>query len=244
MSIIYNRANPLIEGWNTETPLTFLCNGKAYKLTVYPELGGLNTRCALMITMFLQFQFKDGDGGNWAPLEKQNFIEGFRLAVREIWGDRFVITSASPDIAPLYRQVHVGFNFSHMVDGWSLKEDFEVVVTKILPGTIQISSCNYTLGNTYLDTEDLTPIAKGAAMGQRAAAHEFGHMLGLRDEYPDARANLNHIADTDSVMHSGEVVRQRHYALFAEWLNRKFRTLGVQTGFRVNGIIDLSNALL
>ena len=44
-------------------------------------------------------------------------------------------------------------------------------------------------------------------------------MLGLRDEYAEAKDNAYHTGDLDSVMNSGEVVRERHYAPFADWLS-------------------------
>ncbi|MFW5701773.1 MAG: hypothetical protein ACOCX7_02370 [Bacteroidota bacterium] len=57
------------------------------------------------------------------------------------------------------------------------------------------------------------------------AAHEFGHMMGLKDEYPDpANAPERVAGDTDSIMRdSGSgVAKSSHYGFIRDWVNSKF----------------------
>ncbi len=53
----------------------------------------------------------------------------------------------------------------------------------ITAGSFRASYVAYKKGQVTLDSEDLVPVNKGAKTPQRGAVHEFGHMLGLDDEY-------------------------------------------------------------
>ena len=87
-------------------------------------------------------------------------------------------------------------------------------------------------GSVELNSLDLTPSTPfGAARTRRTAVHEFGHMLGYRDEYPPlptaTAADLAlftklHAGDVDSIMYFGETIRDRHYTLFADWVSRQW----------------------
>jgi hypothetical protein len=105
----------------------------------------------------------------------------------------------------------------------------------------------FTNGRANLDSLDLLPTP---GLIQHAAAHEFGHMLGYRDEYPlDAKydPNPNWLKDTDSIMNIGETVQERHYVFFADWLSKQWMASGkgrFQVAWKVNGKTDLVNAWL
>jgi hypothetical protein len=103
-----------------------------------------------------------------------------------------------------------------------------------------------------LDNFDLTPaVAAGSAMlgatfKRRAVIHEFGHMLGFQDEYPDPKTgkflkNASHAGERDSIMYWEDTVYPRHYVLFADWLSLRFRQ---PHDWKVNGTVDMTNALL
>jgi hypothetical protein len=150
-------------------------------------------------------------------------------------------------VEPL-RNVGVVFDFPYFIDGWHASDDFELSVEKIESGGFETSCVRYHLGNSSLDSEDIIPVNKGASMRQRGAVHEFGHMLGLRDEYASADDNMDHTGDLDSVMNSGEVVRERHYAPFAGWLTFQSSTIAhllrSPIDYKVNGTTNLANAAL
>jgi hypothetical protein len=103
-------------------------------------------------------------------------------------------------------------------------------------------------GKTTLDSLDFRPENKGGPHTQRGAVHEFGHMLGHRDEYPEAKVGLPWEADKDAVMNAGEQIRKRHYAMFAAWLTREYRDLAIKykqaTVWKVEGDTDIYNANL
>lgn len=59
-----------------------------------------------------------------------------------------------------------------------------------------------------------------------SAAHEFGHLLGMKDEYPDEscpRRSLPTGETPPSIMDDSQIgeVKRRHYQPFADWLSRK-----------------------
>jgi hypothetical protein len=55
-----------------------------------------------------------------------------------------------------------------------------------------------------------------------AAAHEYGHMIGLKDEYPDDDCLKRTVSDNSIMKTSSSGVPQpRHYEKFAEWISRR-----------------------
>lgn len=69
-----------------------------------------------------------------------------------------------------------------------------------------------------MDSLDLKLIRKKGGKFQRGAVHEFGHMLGLSDEY---FKSSKFSKDYKSVMNSGEKVYSRHDMPYMKWLNAK-----------------------
>lgn len=248
MALVYDSSRTLLEGQNIRPPLGTFFNGKSYWMKVHPELGN-SSRSVLVVKMILQFQFNSGSGGSWTQGEKDAFAHGFVNAVVSVWSEKFRITTTSDVPVEALRDVGVVFNLSYYIDGWHLDDDFELSVEKIPSGGSNVSCVRYNIGNSSLDSEDLTAVQKvGGRMLQRGAVHEFGHMLGLRDEYAAANDNMNHVGDVNSVMNVGEIVRERHYAPFAGWLTEKFATAAhlsrSQIDYKVNGTTNMANAAL
>lgn len=72
---------------------------------------------------------------------------------------------------------------------------------------------------TLADTHD-APVNMGTQTQQRIA-HEFGHTLGITDEYLGwAALGFGH-SDQTSIMHSGDDVRPRHYQHFADLISNE-----------------------
>jgi hypothetical protein len=63
-----------------------------------------------------------------------------------------------------------------------------------------------------LDSND--DLLKPGGRRQTAMIHEFGHMLGLSDEYA---SGSSHYADKNSVMNLGTELRERHLKHFVDW---------------------------
>jgi hypothetical protein len=65
----------------------------------------------------------------------------------------------------------------------------------------------------------------GGSKPRRSIVHEFGHMLGYRDEYRNSeRGTTAYLGDSESMMHFGETVRERHYVFFADWMTNKLKS--------------------
>jgi hypothetical protein len=245
--LLPNRAQTVKRGTNVTTPLGILLWGDAYRLSLCPELGS-STRAVLLISMTLQYQFEDGDALSWSGTEKANWVRDSTGAIKSVWNNKFRIKTPSGVPASSYRDVGVQFDFKTYIDGYHIDDDYELGVKKIKPGTFRGSSCHYKLGNATLDSEDIVGTNKGGSMKQRGVVHEFGHMLGLRDEYADAHDNTHWTGDADSIMHSGELVRERHYVPFATWITEQFATAAhlarSPIDYKVSGTWDKHNAKL
>ena len=241
-------------GVNVSTPIS-LMGGESYRLTLFEELGR-SDRSVLVINMRLQFQFDDGDNGlTWSGAEKQRFADAAVSQIKSVWDEKFRITTTSTVPREPFRDVGVVFGITTYIDGWHVDDDYELSVRKIASGAFSGSSVCHPLGNATLDSEDIVPANKGGSMMQRGIVHEFGHMLGLNDEYDTDPnfitkhfANRHWLGDSDSVMHSGERVRGRHYVPFATWLTEQFATAARLTSstirYKVDGRWDASNASL
>lgn len=127
-------------------------------------------------------------------------MKNWESEIQKAWGDRTLITLSKVN------KVTLNFEFQIQEGGWMF-DHWEITVIKIKPGSFRTSYVVPSAGNVMLDSEDLTPVSKAAGYTQRGAVHEFGHMLGLEDEY---RASSPHSADIPSVMHSSETLRLRH----------------------------------
>lgn len=172
----------------------------------------------LLLFMKIQFFFEAGSGGNWAAAERQKFMSDWKIAVASAWSQR--------NVRRLKRggRVHLRVTFAIQEGGW-MADHWEVTVTKIKPGEFRTSYVDSSNGNVVLDSQDLTPVSKtDPSCLQRGAVHEFGHMMGLLDEYKDS----GHIADTSSVLHGCESVRPRHVLGPMQWLDAKLKKLRIQ----------------
>ena len=75
----------------------------AYDLALYSELGN-RTRGVLVVTIILNFIFKDGVSQKpaqkgaklgWTPNQKTDFMKGVKQACSDLWGERHRITTSS-----------------------------------------------------------------------------------------------------------------------------------------------------
>ncbi|RPD85374.1 hypothetical protein [Luteimonas sp. 100069] len=62
-------------------------------------------------------------------------------------------------------------------------ENWSIEVVKIDAGGFSQSYVVPGQNTGRFDSEDVNPVSKGASDPQVGAAHEFGHMIGLPDEY-------------------------------------------------------------
>jgi hypothetical protein len=229
----------------------------AYDLALYEELGQI-TRAVLEVTIILVFDFEDTDS-KWTEKEKDDFMKIFRLACAAAWGEKHRLVTRNP--MPLARSAGVIFDIKTR-EGWDIDHSHWNVkcrkVDSMRPSFVRPGGGGcLTNGKAEWDSLDLDPEEKDkrATTKQRAAIHEFGHMLGYRDEYPDSSAspkqlaelyNRSHPSDTDSIMYWGEKIYPRHYVFFADWISlqwmKKDRKNCKGHDWKVNGLIDTTNA--
>jgi hypothetical protein len=185
----------------------------AFDLTLYQMPDG---HFEVVVFMKLQFFFKAGPGGRWTDTEQQTYVSGWRDAVQCAWSGRNIHRTGCG------RNVSIRLDFEMQCGGWML-DHWEITVTKIPAGEFCHSYVNVRSGNVTLDSEDLTPVNKGDPQFQRGVIHEFGHMLGLEDEY---EGDSPHDGDKASVMNFGESIRQRHHDTVLDWVIGKLQDHG------------------
>jgi hypothetical protein len=231
----------------------------AYDLALYEELGK-PTRGVLVVTIIFNFKFKDGVSKKpatkgaklvWAPQEKTDFMDGVKTVCASVWGEKHRLTTTNS--IPAAKDVGVIFDVQ-TAENMSITthSHWNVTTERVDDWTSsQVGDCGgwFTNGESDLDSQDLDAVDKGGPDKQRGAVHEFGHMLGYRDEYPSAKPasnpNPNWPTDLVSIMHSGETVQPRHYIFFADWIGRQWQartTLYKFPDWKVNGTVDMTTA--
>jgi hypothetical protein len=255
MALNANKAMPIYQERNVNIPQGTKADA-AYDLVLYPELGS-QTRGVLVVTVIVSFKFKDGESQvpatkgaklTWTAQGKTDFMNGFRTACQDVWSEQHRLTTTNS--IPMIKDVGVLFEVRTAEEMSVLSHShWNATVTAVDPNWVVswVRGCGGWISNgeSQLDSEDLTPANKGGPSKQRDAVHEFGHMLGLRDEYPAAQDNLNWLGDPGSIMHFSENVRPRHYVFLADWIGRQWNnttSLVKPIDWKVNGSVDTMNA--
>ena len=169
----------------------------------------------LIVFMKLQFFFEDGNGGKWTDPQKTKFVKDWETAIKSKWGGRTLKTLKSG------KKVGIDFRFQTQIGGWML-DHWEITVEKVRK--FSVSSVNPVVGNVALDSLDLKLTRKQGGNFQRGVVHEFGHMLGLDDEY---HKSSSFHKDYKSVMNSGESILARHDMPYMKWLEKKLKEHGI-----------------
>lgn len=166
----------------------------------------------LVCFMNLQFFFSD-KGGVWTEFEKQLFISRWKQTVLSVWNrKRLKVLSGGVPII-------LEFKFQTKIAGWWSYDHWEIKAVKTK--NFATSYVNSFSGNSRLDDGDFK-LEQKAHIGnqkfyQRGIVHEFGHMLGLKDEYKGG----HWVGDLGSIMNSGEQVMGRHLKFLASWVDKK-----------------------
>jgi len=202
-SITLNRKN------RVHTP-----NGGNYDLILTQDNQG---NCILTVFMKLQFFFANNGNLKWSDAEQNKFVNDWVREVKRAWEGKHTL-SAPPKCCKCSSGIQVKLSFQTQIEGF-MYDHWEISVTK----TNRFKQSRvYMKGDmAKLDSEDLTPIEKRGGDGttQRGAIHEFGHMMGLLDEYKTNGKLEGYDQDHDSVMNIGEEIRERHYQYLQDWIN-------------------------
>lgn len=191
----------------------------AYDMQLYREPDGSYT---LELDMKVEFDFTTGpDGQAWTDAEKQQFIADYTAAVESAW-DGHGFTADNGEQVTLDINLDIaerpGGMFGGIRDAIDGSENWSIEVVKIDAGGFSQSYVVPSQNTGRFDSEDVNPVHKGATDPQVGAAHEFGHMIGLPDEY-NGNGGADAQKDTDSVMHTGMGVRDRHLDIVEGWVN-------------------------
>lgn len=182
----------------------------AYDLQLFREADGTLT---LDMAMAIDFNFVDGERGlDWNAQDKQQFIEDFERVVLESWDGHTITTDEGQEVT-----LSIDLDINELGTPGSGDGNWTVDIIRIEEGGFSQSYVIPSQNTGVFDSEDVKPVHKGASDPQVGAAHEFGHMIGLPDEY-NGRAGPEAAQDTDSLMHTGMDVRERHMDLFESWV--------------------------
>jgi len=181
----------------------------AYDMQLYREADGSYT---LELDMKVEFDFTTGpDGQTWTAQEKEQFMADYRDAIEDAWSGHTITTDDG-------QEVKLDINLDLGVrDDADTSENWNIEVVKIDKGGFNQSYVIPSQNTGRFDSEDVVPVNKGASDPQVGAAHEFGHMIGLPDEY-NGNAGPDAEKDTDSLMHTGMDVRERHLDIMETWV--------------------------
>lgn len=212
------------------------------------SLNPINGR--LEIRLKVGFNFKDGPAAafakfkgvseKWSEAEKKSWKKKYTALIEGRWGGKYHFVN--PDLPGV--TVYVDVEIEKAESNWH----YQLNVTKAPPGEMPTSSVTHfvkddkalkklnkhysTLDSNDLKWKDLTKRA-GVSEKQKGAVHEFGHMIGLDDEYDDKEAGISHAAlvqsalgkkikegDSDDIMSCGNSINKQHYVTFLDALNK------------------------
>jgi hypothetical protein len=196
------------------------------------------------VTFSLAWMFPHG----WDDAKRDGYVSDYEKAILDIWDDRFLLKETNGK----KRSTHVKINFDeNVVHKMATEMDESIAFSNILQkkaawimDTKDVNiRANVSGSRVQLDENaNKNHSAKGSAIRagtsfsvndgndnttftQNTSAHEFGHMIGLGDEYLNdsgtssnqidpARAHIN-----NRIMNVGNNVTADAYAPFSDWLS-------------------------
>jgi hypothetical protein len=159
----------------------------------------------------------------WTRDERRRFHNTLDRQIWGAWSNRVTLSvSGTTSFCRQFSSTGVPINFDIQwvvgVGHW------DVTVRKMPPGsnrTTYRSNVDFANRRIQLDTMDLIPSgaandAGGSTADFLSGPHEFGHSIGVDDEY---NAGSPRLADTKSIMNVGRELRPRHLQMMVTTLN-------------------------
>ncbi len=210
-----------------------------FDVSLNPKNGRLEVKVNVAFSFVdgnvTKFTGLTGQSHLWSDTEKAKWKKDFITLIEGRWGGNYhFINSSLPGM-----NIYVDVEVEEVATDWH----YQLNVTKIPKGSFKGSSIAHYVdssGNALkqknkhygtLDSEDLNWADKGATEKQKGAIHEFGHMIGLGDEYNDGTPGIDHAAmvqsalgkvltegKTNDIMSSGNSIEKQHYITFLDAL--------------------------
>ena len=210
---------------------------KAYNLHLW-ETKSRGT-CVLVVQMNIEFKFlhhlhyKNDNKMKWDEKEKKKYIIEWVKLVKKIWEDKYKIFPKKGSCCNSCKNgTTVEFSFNTSIDSKNNNVNWTHNVYK----SKYDSSNSTNVGRNIVTGANFSLLVGGSPepltdSKQIPAVHEFGHMLGLHDEY---KINKNEYRkgyitlkdwndDKLSIMNEGHEVRPRHYVPFSNWMTKKLK---------------------
>lgn len=186
-------------------------------------------------TYFFDFVANERDPKiDWTDTQRVSFRETWCRQISETWDQAGHVAIEGESISVRF--------VSHIQDV-AAGTQFQVRVYRMKDRTQwrQSSVCRGCFTGSYdaaFDSNDDKMRKLGNETTQTAIIHEFGHTIGLPDEY---KRGSSHRSDKSSVMNHGSTVRDRHLRHFIEWARPHVIKLGSEamTGNAKSAVSDL-----
>jgi hypothetical protein len=171
------------------------------------ELGVDALTIEVSQSIFFDFRPNELDSNiKWTADEREAFTDQFREQVADTWNQPDHVTIKGHSVS-----VRFTFEFRESASG----SQWHIRVFKLKPGGDRLSAVSRGgVSDADLDSNDGRRKNLGAETTQTGIIHEFGHMIGLPDEY---KGTSPHLKDRPSIMNWGSTVRERHLAHFVAW---------------------------
>lgn len=169
--------------------------------------------CTLDYSQDWYFSFPSGMG---IPA-RNTYMTAAENQVESVWSHKHSLNPSSGGCPCQDPGVDVTVNLNTFNRRRGNKHGYDVVVTTDpTTGFTNQPARDVTIS----DTHDI-PVNMGSGLTQQRIAHEFGHTLGITDEYHWWASLWNTFGHNDrsSIMHSGDEVRPRHYQHFADLIS-------------------------
>jgi len=180
----------------------------------------------------------------WSEDERVAFQRDFISQVHSVWSGRHPMRctrgAGTLNHSPSWPSLVANADVNVVLD--ESNPHFRVRVQRIPRGRFETSSVTAPgrdatgrptgPGSAEFDSNDVTGVHKASSSPgttQRATVHEFGHMLGLQDEYAGTGRRAGSTtrqgsrvgggSNDDRIMAGGEIVEQAHYASIRNALN-------------------------
>jgi hypothetical protein len=161
------------------------------------------------------FNFVD----NTPETRKNSYMASAERQVERVWSHKFPISTDNASCPCHDHGFDVNVDLTTQAAPRNGRHGYSVDVNS--EGTTGLT--NQPNRHVTLDTTHESPVDMGSGITQQRIAHEFGHTLGITDEYHWWAALWHSFGydDRTSIMNSGDDVRPRHYQQFADIINNE-----------------------